>query len=255
MYSLGLNLIIIFGTRLVSGNITELVIPWAMDMVNRGVSCVVQSVTKAGPKTRPEKEMTLTPYDSSEAVTAEFAEVAIQMGYQTLFACALPVASTLALLSNIVEIRGDAWKLLRLHQRPKPQMVEDIGAFQTIFTILAICSVITNALLVRFTMNTLNSLGSYKQWWVFIAFQWGLFFLMGAVAVLIEDESGDIDIQKGRAAFYQSKIVDKARDDAVEREPQNTKEVEVLDYPDFGGMADLTTVKRDGSSIENPITN
>lgn len=252
MYSLGLNLIIIFGTRLISGNITELVVPWAMDLVNRGVSCVVQSVTSSDPLTRPEKEMSLTPFDSSEAVTAEFSEVAIQMGYQTLFACALPAASTLALVSNVVEIRGDAWKLLRLHQRPVPQMVEDIGSFQTIFTILAGCSVITNSLLVRFTMNTLNSWGSYNQWWVFVGMQWGLFFLMGAAAVLVDDESGDIDIQKGRAAFYQTKVIDKARDDVVEREPQNNKDIEVVDYPDFGGMADLTTAKR---SVQNPIAN
>ncbi len=245
MYSLGLNLIIIFGTRLVSGNITELLVPWITNKIFSG--------SDDDSLTRPEKEMKLSPFSSSEAVTAEFTEVAIQMGYQTLFACALPAASTFALVSNVAEIRGDAWKLLRSHQRPTPQMVEDIGAFQTIFTILAVCSVITNACLIRFTMSTLNSWGD-NQWWVFVGFQWGLFFLMGVVTILVDNESSDIDIQKGRAAFYQSKVIDKSRDDRVERERQAATELEILDYPDFGGMANLTTVKRSApTEVDNPI--
>jgi hypothetical protein len=162
MYSLGLNLLIIFGTRLAMGNIMEIAIPYITDLLKRGVSCVTRTVTsKKDTRTRPEREMSLNPYDTSAQVTADFSEVAIQMGYQTLFACALPSASTLALVSNIIDIRGGAWQLLRMTQRPNPMMVEDIGAFQTIFTVIAIVSVVTNALLIRFTMSTLNSWGEY----------------------------------------------------------------------------------------------
>ena len=132
-------------------------------------------------------------------------------------------------------------------------MVEDIGAFQSIFTILAACSVVTNACLIRFTMNTLNSWGSTNQWFVFAGFQWCLFILMGVIATLVDDESGDIDIQKGRAAFFQSKIIDKSRDDVVDREPQIANEIEISSYPNFGGMADLTITKRVNGDVDSPI--
>lgn len=59
----------------------------------------------------------------------DYAEVAIQFGYTALFVSALPFAAAFALISNIVEIKGDAYKLLNLHQRPVPKGCEDIGTW------------------------------------------------------------------------------------------------------------------------------
>ncbi len=59
----------------------------------------------------------------------DYAEVAIQFGYTALFVSALPFAAAFALISNVVEIKGDGYKLLTLHQRPFPKGCEDIGTW------------------------------------------------------------------------------------------------------------------------------
>jgi hypothetical protein len=53
-----------------------------------------------------------------QSTLEDYSEIAIQFGYNALFASALPIASTFAFVSNIVEIKGDSWKLLNLYQRP-----------------------------------------------------------------------------------------------------------------------------------------
>ncbi len=59
----------------------------------------------------------------------DYAEVAIQYGYTAMFVTALPIAAFFAVISNIVEIRVDGWKLFNLHQRPVPKTAEDIGSW------------------------------------------------------------------------------------------------------------------------------
>jgi len=51
----------------------------------------------------------------------------IQFGFVSLFIVAVPLAPLFALVSNIVEIRIDALKLVRLTQRPEPVGAADIG--------------------------------------------------------------------------------------------------------------------------------
>ncbi len=241
MYALGLNLAVIFGTRLATGNLLELAIPWVTKQAKRCVSCFSSVVMHEETPTRPEQEFALNRIDPSAQITADFSETAIQMGYQCLFAAALPVASTFALLSNLVEVKGDAWKLLRLCQRPKPMMVEDIGAFQGIFTAIAACSVITNMSLVKFTMTTLDSWPIDVAWWVYMSSQWVLFFLMAAASWLVQDQSTDIMYQKARAKFYASKIIDKTRDDDARREPAPEHKIPLGQYPKFGGFEHMAT--------------
>ena len=62
----------------------------------------------------------------------EYAEVAIQFGYTALFVTALPMAAACALLSNIMEMKGDGWKMLNVYQRPFPKGAQDIGTWQVI---------------------------------------------------------------------------------------------------------------------------
>ena len=48
----------------------------------------------------------------------DYCEMALQYGYVTLFAAAWPMASTIALFNNVVEIRTDAWKFLHGQKMP-----------------------------------------------------------------------------------------------------------------------------------------
>ena len=56
----------------------------------------------------------------------------IQFGYVTLFSSAYPLAGLCALLNNIIEIRGDAFKLCFVHKRPFGARVNSIGSWQVI---------------------------------------------------------------------------------------------------------------------------
>lgn len=51
----------------------------------------------------------------------------IQYGFTTIFVAAFPLAPLLALFSNLVEIRLDAIKMVRLQRRLIPRKANDIG--------------------------------------------------------------------------------------------------------------------------------
>jgi hypothetical protein len=79
---------------------------------------------------------------------------------------------------------------------------------------------------------------------------------MMVAAFLIDDESGSIDIQKQRTAFFRSKIIDKSRDDNVNLIPSDVIELPVTDYDNYGGMEELALpVSRANSSTGGPSTN
>lgn len=98
---------------------------------------------------------------------------------------ALPLTSLFALLANVVEIRCDGWKLLNVHQRPFPRGGEDIGNWQTVFLIVSVASVVTNAGLIVFCMDALPTEYSVAvRYWIFILFQWVLFSFQVILNVL-----------------------------------------------------------------------
>lgn len=67
-----------------------------------------------------------TPRCSFDAI-GDYGELVIQFGYVTLFVVAFPLAPLLALVSNWVEIRVDAYKILNLCCRTDPDGAQDIG--------------------------------------------------------------------------------------------------------------------------------
>lgn len=171
MEPLAVNLAIIFGSRLITGNFLELLLPYLSYQFKYNA----ELVTRGGKMSRPEREHLLDPYDSRKSSLIDYAEVAIQFGYNAIFATALPASAAFALISNVVEIKGDAWKLLKLYQRPIPASAEDIGMWQTIFLLISIAAVITNAGITVFTMDVLDIYPDNIRFWIFIAFQWTCF--------------------------------------------------------------------------------
>ena len=62
----------------------------------------------------------------------------------TLFVTAFPLAPVFALLNNVIEIRLDAYKTLKMFRRPLALKAQDIGAWYPILKGLAYIAVITN---------------------------------------------------------------------------------------------------------------
>ena len=70
--------------------------------------------------------------------------VVIQFGFVTLFVASFPLAPLCALINNIVELRLDAYKMIKIYQRPIAAKAQDIGAWFDVLKTFAFFAVITN---------------------------------------------------------------------------------------------------------------
>lgn len=209
MVPLSINLFIIFGSRLLTGNLTELLIPYLQYRwrSSQRKNKHLQDIT------RPHSEFLLEPYDPIKSTLKDYSELAIQFGYIALFVTALPAAAFAGLVSSYIESKGDAWKLTHLHQRPIPRGAEDIGTWQSIFTIVSVAAVLTNAGLTCFTMDTLDPYSESTKYIVFIIFQLTCFSIQYLLMDLIADVPEEINIQLQRSEFLNQKFILQVPDD------------------------------------------
>eukprot|EP01052_Picozoa_sp_SAG31_P018093 SAG31_NODE_1267_length_9068_cov_26.326346_2_plen_617_part_00 len=70
----------------------------------------------------------------------EYEKLVIQFGYVTMFGTGFPLAPLFALVANIVEMRGDAYKLTHLFRRPEFFRQEDLGAWLSVLKAFAVSS-------------------------------------------------------------------------------------------------------------------
>ncbi|XP_067948258.1 anoctamin-10-like isoform X2 [Watersipora subatra] len=94
---------------------------------------------------RSEREAIKDPY---EGTFDDFLELFIQYGYVTLFSCVSPLAALLSLINNHIELRTDAVKLCRIHQRPFAKPAAGIGAWETVFETMSYIAIITNSAII-----------------------------------------------------------------------------------------------------------
>jgi len=83
-----------------------------------------------------------------EGTFEDYLEMFIQFGYVTLFSSAYPLAGLCALANNLIEIKGDAFKLCCVHQRPFGQRVNSIGTWQTAMEAMGIIACVVNCALI-----------------------------------------------------------------------------------------------------------
>lgn len=154
-----------------------------------------------------ERMFTLEEYHVMLGTFEDYAEMAIQFGYTTMFIAAFPLATVLSLVNNYVEIRVDGWKLCHLFRRPEPRSCEDIGTWYTILELVSISSIFINSALVAFTgSNTLNYTWS-ERIWVFILMSSGLLAIRLFVAYLIPDVPESVNIQLDRQEYIVGKVM------------------------------------------------
>ena len=68
----------------------------------------------------------------------------LQFGYLVMFAAACPLVALVMFVSNVVELRLDAIKLVRYVERPVPERTSNIGIWNSILYMLFICAIVTN---------------------------------------------------------------------------------------------------------------
>ncbi|XP_075281836.1 anoctamin-9 [Opisthocomus hoazin] len=83
----------------------------------------------------------------------EFLEMVIQYSFTTIFVAAFPLAPLLAFCNNLIEIRMDAIKMMRLYRRMVPRKANDIGIWLQLLEAIGILAVIGNGLVIAITSD------------------------------------------------------------------------------------------------------
>ncbi|KAJ1451508.1 calcium-activated chloride channel-domain-containing protein [Pelagophyceae sp. CCMP2097] len=222
----------IFITRVILGNITEVVIPY-FNMIlrqraqRRGSSEFgaddaeyenpFDEATMRKRQISPaEEQFEKDDYDYLLGTFDDYAELVIQFGYTTLFVSAFPLAPLFACVNNFIEIRTDGWKLCQNTRRPWPMGAEDIGTWEDILTIMSIIATLTNGIMVTWTSNTLATYTTLQRLIVFIIFEW---VLVGAKFILMsvkDDIPPEVALQIERQNFFIAKIISNEKDEEKE---------------------------------------
>jgi len=132
MDNLALNLFIIFGSKTVIGNLTELLTPLIKatfkeykllksletpaETDGEGSASQAHSKGSGEPASVAEGEYLLETYDTNQ-LALDWTEISSQFGFCTLFTAALPLTVLFAFGANLIEMRSDGIKLCKVRPR------------------------------------------------------------------------------------------------------------------------------------------
>lgn len=223
MATVSTTLITLFMTRLTTGNVQEVLLPYLKqrkklkqveEASNQGLSQAELWMNE--PMTAVEEQFLLDNYDILLGMFGDYLEMIIQFGYATLFSAAFLFAPLLAYINNYVEIRVDAWKITTLCRRPFPKAAEDVGSWQVVMEIMGVCAVVTNVALLCFTSTIMSNLSSTGKFVVFAFMEHALIGLKIILEVAIDDIPEEVEIQKERNAYYVDRVILRKEDDALD---------------------------------------
>eukprot|EP00727_Mastigamoeba_balamuthi_P012897 m51a1_g823 putative anoctamin-8 (221) ;mRNA; r:706836-707595 len=134
----------------------------------------------------------------------EYGEMVLQFGFITMFAAVFPLASFLALVNNLVELRTDAFKFSKLQRRPIYMGANGIGQWFRFLQLLSFLAVINNCLLLGFTYTSLvrivrSVVGDREPWeikyivlWAVVALEHFVFLIKFVIQLAIPDVPGSV---------------------------------------------------------------
>uniref|UniRef100_A0A8D0QQM3 Anoctamin n=1 Tax=Sus scrofa TaxID=9823 RepID=A0A8D0QQM3_PIG len=146
MMDLFVQMAIIMGLKQTLSNCMEYLRPW---LAHKWRS--MQATVSRDPELRRWQHNYLLNPVNTFSLFDEFMEMMIQYGFTTIFVAAFPLAPLLALFSNLVEIRLDAIKMVRLQRRLVPRKAKDIGTWLQVLEIIGVLAVIANGMVIAFT--------------------------------------------------------------------------------------------------------
>ena len=68
----------------------------------------------------------------------------------------MPLAATLSLVSNVIEVQSDMYRLTRLSRRPKSDRANGIGTWRILLEIMCWTSILTNCFIFAFCSDQLE---------------------------------------------------------------------------------------------------
>ncbi|XP_078005085.1 LOW QUALITY PROTEIN: anoctamin-9 [Phascolarctos cinereus] len=163
MMDLFVQMAIVMGLKQTVSNCVEYLSPWLTYRIRK---------LREWPQGRrlhdPNLEEWLKNYSLNEvnifSLFDEFMEMMVQYGFTTIFVAAFPLAPLLALFSNLIEIRLDAIKMVRLQRRLVPRKAKDIGTWLQVLEAIGVLAVIANGMIIAFTSEFIPRL-MYKYYY------------------------------------------------------------------------------------------
>ncbi len=231
MQELQASLGTIFLTRLATGSILKVAIPYINQKLKE------KNESKGVDKddlTDCELAFMQDEYHVILGTFADYASLVIQFGYATMFISAYPLATFMSFVSNYVrkclsflfylyiplidvilllEMRVDAWKLCQQCRRPEPRSVEDIGTWLTILEVVSFAAVVVNSGLVAFTGDNTINYPWYSRVWIFFGMSAGIQGVKHLIAISVPDTPLEVEIQIKRNEYFIDKIVHNVPDD------------------------------------------
>lgn len=134
--------------------------------------------------------------------TQDFMDLVLALGFVMMFSVALPVMAFLSLVSNLIELKFLAYRMMNVQQRAEPRGQEGIGAWAGIIRFVSYVAVIANSGMACFVMHPIKDLPLWKRLSVFIAVEhiaYGSMFIIQAaipsksfVQNVIEERNDDL---------------------------------------------------------------
>eukprot|EP01138_Halocafeteria_seosinensis_P016472 gb/GECG01016803.1/.p1 GENE.gb/GECG01016803.1/~~gb/GECG01016803.1/.p1 ORF type:complete len:772 (+),score=100.00 gb/GECG01016803.1/:1-2316(+) len=228
LFELEFQLIIIFATRVGMTFLNHLILPAIMPKIAEALPTIKARLmckepvkddkavdgSALGEESIAEKELEKPPYDPFN----DYLDLMIQYGFVTLFVPAFPLAPFLATIVNILEIRLDSYKLLKLTSRPAPRQASGIGSWRIVLRFLTIISVVTNITLIVFTDDQpwFGVSDQYLQFGIAVVAEHVILGLKFLVEELIPDVPHNVTIQRRRQEYLVDKhLLDSKEADEV----------------------------------------
>jgi anoctamin-10/anoctamin-7 len=252
----GLQLFSIFVVNMIISTLLSIGLPflqqykstWSRCAEVKDDACVEAENTNERLKSATEQEFDLGDYGELMGLFSDYAELAIQFGYATIFTVAFPAAPLMALLNNLCQIRFDFYKITIQSRRVVPRGAEDIGTWEHLFHMMSTVAIVSNCALVVFAGHYLKD---YQQWLPFKAVgapanKWLLFvllehtLLLGRIflALWIDDIPQDVVLQMSRQDLIVSKLIDDAESDDEETHEKSCFSLDNVTDPTIADVDD-----------------
>uniref|UniRef100_A0A3B3DXJ0 Anoctamin n=1 Tax=Oryzias melastigma TaxID=30732 RepID=A0A3B3DXJ0_ORYME len=135
-----------------SGCLTDLSIQMGVIMTLSQVMNKIPSLTSLREKHVCAHPLQLAEEENNYQL-ADLDDLMIQFSFTTLFVAAFPLAPLMALINNIVEIRLEAIKMVRLERRLIPKKTNVMGIWTNVLEAIGVLAVITNGLVIGITSD------------------------------------------------------------------------------------------------------
>ena len=192
MDELSSQILVIFVSQTVFGNITEMAMPmfsrhYKLWQEARAARKLHGDTADKVVLEQPEDEAKYGEYRIEKESFDDYAEMVVQYGFVTLFVVAFPLTPVLALANNVLELHVDSIKLCFGFRRPFPFAGQNIGQWELFMNMISSISVVTNIAIIIFTTDLFATWPEWQKWALFVVAEHALLLVKIGVQMTVED--------------------------------------------------------------------